>query len=410
VAAFVLCAPPDLGAQQRTDTSPAASAQQKLLLANAEKYLAHEAKIRPGETVLLIHDRSSDPKVQEAFVQAARKAGGVVHEIVLQNPDVTDGFEIARQMRFMGWFPEWVWKPAAEVNVLLEMTNLGGSHQRGMRPQLPARTRSVSIPFSRPEQLADPRARGNYPEEIVETIAKVVWKQMWGAQQIQITDGEGTDLRWSLDAAAWDEVKSFDPVQSADHIALPPPFRARAANMQGWLAGSSTHSGPLPRLRLRVQGGRVVEVQEGRHVGEYLRKVTAEYKDIQYPGFPGPGMNWVEEAALGTHPGHSRVPGAETFGWWSEMNSWGGAARSGVFHFAVGTSYSGRTFQFARDRKLEIQHLDIELYTPTLIMDGRTIISRGHLLALEDPEVRKVASKYGDPDELLRVTWFPTGK
>ena len=32
---------------------------------------------------------------------------------------------------------------------------------------------------------------------------------------------------------------------------------------------------------------------------------------------------------------------------------------------------------------------------------------RGHLTVLDDPEVRRVAAKYGDPDELLREDWIP---
>ena len=36
-----------------------------------------------------------------------------------------------------------------------------------------------------------------------------------------------------------------------------------------------------------------------------------------------------------------------------------------------------------------------------------TVIDRGHLTALDDPEVRSVASKYGDPEELLSEIWIP---
>ena len=179
----------------------------------------------------------------------------------------------------------------ADLDILWEMTNFAGSHQRMARPSLPAQTRSVDLSFSRREQLADPRTRGNDSEEILTTIAKVLWRQMWGA-----------------------------------------------------------------------------------HVGEYLRKMFVEYKAIQYPRFPGPGSNWVAEAAVGTHPGHSRVPGAETFGWSAEMSSWVGAARAGGFHFAVCTSHSGRNYPFARQHNLEMQHWDMEQYTPTLVMDGRTIL------------------------------------
>jgi len=51
--------------------------------------------------------------------------------------------------------------------------------------------------------------------------------------------------------------------------------------------------------------------------------------------------------------------------------------------------------------------MDTELYHATYGVDGRRIVEKGHLLALDDPEVRAIAAKYGDPDELLREDWIP---
>ncbi len=35
------------------------------------------------------------------------------------------------------------------------------------------------------------------------------------------------------------------------------------------------------------------------------------------------------------------------------------------------------------------------------------LVGSGHLTVLDDPEVRRAAAKYGDPDELLREDWIP---
>ena len=35
------------------------------------------------------------------------------------------------------------------------------------------------------------------------------------------------------------------------------------------------------------------------------------------------------------------------------------------------------------------------------------VMNKGRLTALDDPKVRQIASKYGDPDELLREIWIP---
>ena len=384
--------------------------EQGVLVSRAHAFLTKVAKIQHGETVLIVSDRSVDELVRAAFFEAGRQLGGDVSELILQGrAEVTDGFEIARQMRFKTWYPDWVWKTASEVDVVLAMTSLTSGHA-GKTPELPRRTRLISVPFAHRAQLADPMARGNYPDEILVAIAQAVWKQMWGARRFELSDPEGTALKWTLDAAAWDEVKAFDPATNADHIALPAPYRSQARDMEGWLVGSSTHSGPLPRIRLKIEGGRVVEIHDGRHVADHLRKMFAASASVTFPRFPGPGSNWIEETTLGTHPRHARVSGAEQLGWSAEMRTWNGAPRAGVFHLAIGTSSSGRNVQFARDHQLEVQHLDIELYSPTLVADGRPIISEGHLLALEDPEVRRVASEHGDPEELLRTTWFPTLK
>jgi hypothetical protein len=35
------------------------------------------------------------------------------------------------------------------------------------------------------------------------------------------------------------------------------------------------------------------------------------------------------------------------------------------------------------------------------------VIDNGRLTALDDPEVRELARKYGDPDEILKEDWIP---
>ena len=383
------------------------SAPTNPLTDHAQAFLARRARLRPGELVLIISDRSTDPPVRSAFADAVRKAGATVYELVLQGePGTTNALEIARRMRFRRWYPDWVWKVAEQCDVALVMTTLGGSHV-GRNPELPL-TRIIEVPFARREQLADPMALGNYPEDILATIARVAWKQMFGARRVELTDPEGTTLTWTLDAKAWGEVKNLDPARNATHVALPAPYRALHPDMRGTIVASSTQSGPLPRLALTVKDGRVVAIKGGEFVADHLKKLFAGSASVQFPSFPAPGSNWVEETALGTHPRHARVPHAETFGWSAGMSGWSGAPRAGVFHVAIGTSNSGRNSPFAREHGLEIQHLDLELYSPTLVMDGRTIIARGHLAALDDPEVKRVATKYGNPDDLLRVTWVPT--
>ncbi|MFT5350048.1 MAG: hypothetical protein ACI9MF_000863, partial [Gammaproteobacteria bacterium] len=61
--------------------------------------------------------------------------------------------------------------------------------------------------------------------------------------------------------------------------------------------------------------------------------------------------------------------------------------------------------RFAEEHGYPHHHKDFVLFRPTLIVDGEVIIDKGHLLALDDPEIRAIAAKYGDPDTLLKQTW-----
>ena len=43
----------------------------------------------------------------------------------------------------------------------------------------------------------------------------------------------------------------------------------------------------------------------------------------------------------------------------------------------------------------------------SFLLLSRPVIEEGHLVPLDDPHVREVAERYGDPDELLREDWIP---
>ena len=49
----------------------------------------------------------------------------------------------------------------------------------------------------------------------------------------------------------------------------------------------------------------------------------------------------------------------------------------------------------------------MEVFFPTLTVNGEVLIKDGHLMILDDPEVIREASKYGDPDVLLMEKWIP---
>ncbi len=64
-------------------------------------------------------------------------------------------------------------------------------------------------------------------------------------------------------------------------------------------------------------------------------------------------------------------------------------------------------------RGIPYGHLHVHLLFATLDVTtaaGEThrVIDRGHLTAMDDPEVRRFAEGLGDPDELLTEAWTPS--
>ena len=124
-------------------------------------------------------------------------------------------------------------------------------------------------------------------------------------------------------------------------------------------------------------------------------------------------MGWLYEVAIGTNPKAARPANVmhESRRIWSWER-----ARTGIIHWGIGVVGGalpgGRVQQWAAQRNLPDGHVHIHTYFTTFEIeteDGEKIkvIDKGHLTALDDPEIRKLAAQYGDPDELLQEAWVP---
>jgi hypothetical protein len=87
-------------------------------------------------------------------------------------------------------------------------------------------------------------------------------------------------------------------------------------------------------------------------------------------------------------------------------------ARSGVIHFGVGSNWRTEEEQWAGPLGILHGHLHVHLMFATLDVTTKSgeqirVIDNGHLTALDHPEVRELAKKYGDPDQVLKEAWIP---
>ena len=69
--------------------------------------------------------------------------------------------------------------------------------------------------------------------------------------------------------------------------------------------------------------------------------------------------------------------------------------------------------EYAKRRKLPLGHIHVHNYfiTYEIKLHGsknwQKIVDKGWLTAMSDPEIRVLATKYGDPDKLLSYDWIP---
>lgn len=374
---------------------------------------------KPGDRVLLAVDSHYDPAVVEAFATALRERGAAVDTLVLDaGPDREFDYldEIRVVMRRGPWRDAprrwegvpWVEEFAERRGYDLLIHGKGG-------PIPPTSFRYEQIPWLRAEQLASPAT--TYPLELHRLINRKTWEVIWHhgrGGRVRITDPEGTDFSYTLHEGYYDGSRrgfTENPVRSYSHLLghPPPPFLPEE-DASGVCAGTTSHfTRAFPQIRLRLENGCVTSIEGGGAYGAAWAELLEESRRTQYPCFPRPGLFWLWEVAIGTNPKIARPHGIHLLS--SGGFEWE-RRRSGVIHLGFGTRWRGPEEVWAAERGLLYGHLHVHLLFPTFTVisregEPREIIRHGRLTALDDPEVRELAARYGDPDELLREDWIP---
>lgn len=374
--------------------------------------------MQPGEKVLIVTDRSVDPLTAEAFYVAAWRLGATqVDTITLQGRlDVTDPTDLVREIFEKNPWPQWVWDTAAgydrliplsfvnPVN-LMEAVNVPGT---GWKNKWAHDTNTVfHMLWNTHQQRQRLAANKDYPNELVWALIRKGYDTMRKGRKFHLTDPNGTDLTWSLDEQAWERYNELWGDIVNNHS--PRIHLSDSPDMRGTFVSTHLHSGRIPAIELTIDKGRVIEVKGGGRMGDNLRMNFEKYKDVQYPHFPGPGINWVEYAVWGFYPvpGYAPLPDIPDMAWSGKWWTYNIDLKAGVVHIAVGTTAGGFTTKFTREHGYPVHHKDFVIYRPTLTVDGEVIIDAGHLMALDAPEIRAIAARYGNPDKLLKQTWQP---
>ena len=368
--------------------------------------------LQEGEKLLIIGSRMH-PLVVRALALAAQEMG-VRTDVFTQEPASLEAlagreefdyerFDPTRYMVATGAVrsraaPEWLARMADDYDIVVGFNARGTTYGKfGKNRQV----RSTSMDYLTPEQLASPSV--SYPDELHEIITMRIWQKLIAGQSFHIYDPRGTDLTFTLDDTNLERFKETRGQVTYGEATLEWPLAHEISlqvepnlNLKPDARGVivSHQAGYMPQpIRIQFEGGQIVNVEGGGQVGENIREALEGVKEVQYPGYyPGPGMGWLEELALGTDP---KVGPAGPL-----------RRRSGMVQLAFGTD----RYNLVRDTEptLPTHHRDIDcFYYVTVEIDGEKLVDRGRLTVLDDVEVRRVASRFGDPDSLLQEDWIP---
>jgi len=385
--------------------------------------------VKAGEKVLMIVPSDFSPLVRDALAMAIREVGAQLDIAIIgrgpaSNEQAREGLPpdgTVEASRMLNPTPRGGPGRYAKINAMIKADRYDLVIEGGGGPQPVNAHRWERIPWNTVEKFV---VSAGFPSEIQDLIDQRIWDAFKNALRIHVTDPEGTDMTWSVKPEHLERLldEYADPIYppgtydmvKRGHISLTPLFLPmKDIDAKGVVAGTINHAGVFPRVKLHVDTGKVVRAEGGGSYGETIQAVLRKYENVEYPGFPGKGVAWFIEAALGTNPRRSRI--SEVIK--GESMSWE-RGRSGVIHWGFGVSipvtasHREEYTQKVEAENLTRGHFHIHTYFNTIdadLRDGSTVrlADKGRFTFLDDPEIRRVAAKYGDPDEILQEAWIP---
>ncbi|MBI2882128.1 MAG: hypothetical protein HYY21_11080 [Candidatus Tectomicrobia bacterium] len=338
------------------------------------------ACVKPGERVVLWTDRSGQahPQVVEALGVAVEEAGA--EAVLLSSRSVVHRLKEPLQKPVLA--------AIREADVLLSLQRLENAatlHNDDVADIIfYTPTRNVAVISLTPELLASDWAR--FPAELLFTIYKKVRRQALssGTDVFRLTDAHGSDLTGRIGYRSGfkyvDPPKQWQFFPGGEMAELPdPPVHGtlvfeQLEGFEGFLKEP---------IRLTVEDQWVTRVEGG----EEARWFEAQMKRYE-------NGNFFCELAIGVNPKAPVSIGLRTRGMDTIAHR-----HSGTFHCAVG-KWANPDVQ-VKSR----WHWDGGGLRPTLTMGEVELIREGRLTALDDPEIRGFASRYGHPDDVLAEVW-----
>ncbi|MBI4442085.1 MAG: hypothetical protein HY649_01775 [Acidobacteria bacterium] len=276
--------------------------------------------------------------------------------------------------------------------------------------------------YYRPVDLLSKAAE--YPTDVWNLVEEKILRPRPFVSEVTFQDPEGTNLRWTLtpeQAQIWAGTSAAMDDGASNHIYIYPSPLYSHLDDGGVIAAHANHTGIYPTMKITLDsGGSVKSIEGGGRVAEMFRILLNHpaFQNVKFPKAPGPGYWFFRQDGFATNPkfirsipalvdGETFLPNA------SERN------RAGIQHLAFSyDSTDPEDVAYAKEKGVPLgegQHnFHMHVYFPTVKWKLRdtgewiTPADKGHVTMYDDPEVRALASRYGDPDLIFRLEWIPS--
>jgi hypothetical protein len=397
--------------------------------------------VNRGDRILVITYPDQDKYVREALTQALKEEGAekvdfmFMHELTGEESSPVNSVEDG-------------WREVTRLTERIGVSTLDAPIETSVRKYLDAHPEYTVVRYGSSgtgHKIQALREHGNkfrgywvfnnweeffskawvFPLELTRAIEMRVQESLGNASAVRITDPEGTHIEYSVtpeEAKRW-QLNRFNPT----HLFLD-PLQASVQEIAGWLpgdvppifhkpdgvlAGTANHWGFYPRIELYFEKGRLVEVKGGGKYGEGIREFMDRYKDVQWPGWPDKGYFWLCDSALCTSIKAFRRT-SDMFNCYDPVPNIFERTRMGVFHHGFGYRRHGEeSVKYVKEQNLPGFHIHVHNYFTTfeIKLQGTDhwykIVDKGRVSAMSDPDIKAIAHKYGDPEELLKYDWVP---
>ncbi|PYQ69853.1 MAG: hypothetical protein DMG04_26730 [Acidobacteria bacterium] len=279
-----------------------------------------------------------------------------------------------------------------------------------------------------------------YPGDVWQLAEEQLLEPLVFVDRMEAKDPEGLDVwaditdemaqRWAAGAYQRGHLYMF-PNQATGRFGYSfvnyPAFQQKwlarepIARVNGTIAGTQGHGGFFPRWEITFTNGFISDVKGGGAQGEALKEFVKwdKLNNMTYPYHNQPGFWYLYEIAFGSHPKAFRhpIPLLKT------GNTSPDRVRSGVIHWGLGIrlwhdpdapTESKVWREFSEKNNVPFDHgWHTHTYFTTYRLRLRNanrwvnVLEKGHMTSLDNPEVRALASRYGDPNYLLTEDWIP---